>query len=58
MVGDQKVDDKLIKFINEPIIIKILKTNLTGKEEVEGAHLNITDKNGEIAYDVLGNKLQ
>lgn len=58
MVGDQKVDDKLIKFINEPIIIKILKTNLTGKEEVEGAHLNITDKNGEIAYDVLGNKLE
>ena len=35
-----------------------LKTNLTGKEEVEGAHLNITDKNGEIAYDVLGNKLE
>lgn len=58
MVGDQNIDDKLIKFINEPIIIKILKTDLTGEKEVEGAHLKITDKDGKIAYDVLGNKLE
>jgi uncharacterized surface anchored protein len=33
---------------DEPIIVSITKTDITGEKEVEGAQLQITDKNGEV----------
>lgn len=47
-----------IVITNEPIIVKISKRSITGSEELKGAKLKITDKDGTIAEDISGNKLE
>lgn len=43
---------------NAPIIVKILKTNSTGKVGLVGAKLQILDKDGKLVTDLDGNKLE
>lgn len=43
---------------NEPIIVKISKRSIVGSQELEGATLRITDKEGNVIKDKDGNDLE
>ena len=57
-VEDDKQTEQtiLIKNIKNKIVIS--KKDITGEDELEGAYLQITDKNGIIAKDIAGNELK
>lgn len=56
LVGGKEVKEVVIT--NEPILITISKRSITSSDELKGATLRITDKNGNIANDVSGKKLE
>ena len=56
LVGNKEVSD--VVFTNEPILVTVSKRSITGSEELKGAKLKITDKDGNIVKDVNGNKLE
>lgn len=56
LVGGKEVSKIIIT--NEPILVTISKRSITGSKELEGAKLKITDKEGNIATDIFGKKLE
>jgi len=48
----------LVVMNNTPIIVEVSKRSITGTDELPGATLRITDREGNIQEDVLGNKLE
>lgn len=56
LVGGKEVTE--VVMTNEPIIVTISKRSITGSEELVGATLRITDKEGNIAKDFDGNDLE
>lgn len=54
---DGKIVDKVV-MTNKPIKVVISKTDITGKNELEGASLRVTNKNGEVVTSTDGKKLE
>lgn len=55
-VNNKAVNEIVV--VNKPIIINISKRVIKGDEELSGATLRITDSDGNVAKDVLGNSLE
>lgn len=58
--GKVKVNNQIVSAVemtNEPIKVKISKKDITGKAELEGAKLKITDSKGKVVKDMEGNDL-
>lgn len=55
-INNKTVSSVVMK--NEPIYIYISKRSITGSDELEGATLRISDKDGNIVTDMEGNKLE
>jgi len=56
LVGGKEVEEIIIT--NDPIIITISKRSITGSDELPGAKLKITDRDGNIVKDIQGNELE
>lgn len=56
LVGGKEVSEIVIT--NEPILVTISKRSITGSDELKGAKLKITDKDGNIVKDISGKNLE
>jgi len=56
LIGGKEVSE--VAITNEPILVTISKRSIVGSDELNGAKLIISDKDGNVAKDINGKKLE